>query len=465
MSKVVSTIVVIDDEAAFRDQLKSLLSIKCGCSVLTFEDGRDAYPIIDKGGVAVVLLDWMMPYAGEKVLRELTDRSPETRVIVMTALNDVPTAVSAMKHGAKDFIPKPFDKERLLSVVRSSLENFELRRDYQMLKNKMLEPELVTTTSRVVFRSAAIHSLLLIIEGLSQSRHPVLISGETGVGKEVFARAIHESSGVKGQFVAVNAAGLDDFAFSDTLFGHRKGAFTGATTSRDGLIRQAEGGTLFLDEIGDLAPESQVKLLRFLQEGEFYRLGSDAVMKADVRIVTATNADLSKNGKFRQDLYFRLRTHNLAIPPLRDRMEDVPVLVNHFLKRAAAIFDKPIPEVTSDLLYAFQGYSFPGNVRELENIINDMVTLNRTGVLSAKDVPFDVPNTHAGGLGDEEIGQLDSHPLSRIYGRFPTIDEMEEYMIEEVLRVTDGNQSNAAKILGMSRPTLNKRLKAREQSQ
>ena len=463
MTKISSLVIVIDDEITICEQLKNLISVKCGCEVLTFQDGREAYPFIEKGGVSAVLLDWMMPIPGEKILHDITEKYPETRVVVMTALNDVNTAVTAMKAGAKDFITKPFDIERLLAIIRTSCENFEFRRDYQMLKNKMLSPSLDESLSRIVYRSKAIYALLLIIDGLSKSRHPVLITGETGVGKEAFARAVHDNSGVKGEFIAVNAAGLDDFMFSDTLFGHKKGAFTGADSIRDGLVKAADGGTLFLDEIGDLPPESQVKLLRFLQEGEYYRLGSDAIQKADVRIVAATNADLSKNGKFRQDLYYRLNTHSIPIPPLRDRVEDVPVLAKHFTHKASDILDKKPPVISHDLLYALQGYNYPGNVRELENIINNMVALNRSGTLTTKDAPPEISITQvATGLGDGAIKKIKKHPLSEIFGRFPTIDEMENFMIDEILILTDNNQSSAARILGMSRPTLNKRLKARE---
>lgn len=462
MAKIDSTVVVIDDEKLICDNLKSIISVRCGCNVLTFQNGKDAYSTIGKGDVAVVLLDWMMPYPGENVLYDISDLFPGTRVVVMTALNDVDTAVNAMKAGAKDFLTKPFDSERLLSVVNTALENYELKRDFQLLKEKMLSPATECFWGGIIYKSKAIGNLLTIIEGLSKSRHPVLITGETGVGKEAFARAVHESSGVSGQFIAVNVAGLDDSAFTDTMFGHKKGAFTGALTSRDGLVKSAEGGTLFLDEVGDLPQEAQLKLLRFLQEGEYYRLGSDLIQKSDVRIIAATNADLSKNGKFRQDLYFRLKTHSIPVPPLRERLEDVPLLVGHFVSKGAEKLGKKAPTVTSDLLYALQGYDYPGNIRELENIVNNMVALNRTGVLTVKETPMEIASSHITvGLGDKTIGQINSHPLSSLFGKFPTAEEMENYMMDEVLRMTDENQSAAARILGITRPTLAKRIKAR----
>jgi len=460
MTQLTSTVIVIDDDPAICKQLKNLIRLKCNCNTLCFHDGRDAYPVIEAGEVAVVLLDWMMPYPGEKVLKYIVENFPESRVVVMTALQDVETIVGAMKLGAKDFLPKPYDSERLVAIIKTSLENFEYRRNYLMLKNKMLSPNLDDTVRKILFKSKAIYALLLIIEGLSKSRQPVLITGETGVGKEAFARAVHDSSGVKGPFVAVNAGGLDDIAFTDTLFGHKKGAFTGADSNRDGLVKTAEGGTLFLDEVGDLAPESQVKLLRFLQEGEYYRLGSDVIQKADVRVVTATNAMLKTSANFRKDLYYRLSTHSLPIPPLRDRMEDVPLLAHHFVGQSALELKKPVPTLSTDLLYALQGYHFPGNVRELKNIINDMVVLNRSGVLTAKDLPIDVASTHSViGLGEMEARQITAHPLYELFGSFPTIEKMESYLIAEVMRITNNNQSASAKILGMSRPTLCKRLK------
>lgn len=462
MTKINSTVVVIDDELVICNSLKTMISARCGCNVLCFQDGRDSYPTLEHGEVALVLLDWMMPYPGSSVLREITESFPATRVVVMTALNDVDTAVVAMKGGAKDFLIKPFDPDRLRAVVQTALENYELRRDYQKLKDGMLAPQSDYAWGGIVYKSKPICALMTIIGGLSGSRHPVLITGETGVGKEAFARAVHESSGVTGPFIGVNVAGLDDSTFSDTLFGHKKGAYTGALADREGLVKTAEKGTLFLDEIGDISPESQLKLLRFLQEGEYYRIGSDAIRKSDVRIVAATNADLGKNGKFRQDLFYRLKTHSLPIPPLRDRMEDVPILIKHFVTNAAERLSIKCPVVTSEILYALQGYDYPGNVRELENIINNMVALNRTGELTAKDAPPEISRTHImTGLGDMSIGQIDSHPLAIMFGKFPTIDEVENYMLDEVLRMTDDNQSAAARVLGLARPTLAKRIKAR----
>lgn len=461
MSQLSGIVVVIDDEENIGRQLKLAISGRFKCDVQAFTDGRDAYPTIASGDVACVLLDWTMPYPGENVLKDLADNYPETRVIVMTALADVKTAVAAMKLGAKDFLGKPYDHERLMTVVQTSLEMFENRRDYLMLKNRLLEQGGEDdNVSGIIYRSKKMLGLVQVIQSMSRSRGTVLLTGETGVGKEVFARAIHETSGVKGAFVAANVAGIDDNAFTDTLFGHKKGAFTGAIENRDGLVRKAEGGTLFLDEIGDLSHESQVKLLRFLESGEYLRLGSDIPQMANVRVVAATNADLLNKSSFRQDLYYRLKGHLIPIPPLRERMDDVPLLAHHFAEETAASLGIHPPKLAADFLHGLQWYNFPGNVRELKALMYDMVSRNKSGVLYARNLPPEIANAQkSAGLEEIEVGQIETHPLTELFGHFPTVDEVEEYMIREVLGMVDNNQTKAARILGMSRPTLNKRAK------
>jgi DNA-binding NtrC family response regulator len=294
----------------------------------------------------------------------------------------------------------------------------------------------------------------------------VLISGDTGVGKEQIARSVHELSGCRGEFVAVNVAGLDDSMFSDTLFGHKKGAFTGADLAREGLIARAEGGTLFLDEIGDLNEMSQIKLLRLLQEKEYYPAGSDIARKSDARLVLATNRDLQiriAEGKFRNDLYYRLCTHQINIPPLRERRDDIPRLLDHILAKAAASLNKKKPVPPPELAVQLSLYPFPGNVRELETMVFDAVTRHSSGVLSMESFRGKIgaewlvhPSTEASPHSDEE------HALAGIFGHFPTIDEAEHYMIGEAMHIARGDQGIAAKLLGMGRQTLNKRLMARK---
>jgi DNA-binding NtrC family response regulator len=286
-----------------------------------------------------------------------------------------------------------------------------------------------------------------------------MITGETGVGKEMMARAVHTLSGRRGELVPVNVAGLDDNIFTDTLFGHKKGAFTGADATREGLIVKAAGGTLFLDEIGDLSESSQIKLLRLMQEREFYPVGSDIVQKSDARIVLATNRDLPQlvaAGKFRNDLYYRLRAHQVHIPPLRERSDDIPLLLDHFLSAAAKVFNKSKLVPSPELVPMLSMYSFPGNIRELESMIFDAVARHGSGVLSLESFEHAMTVEHAALNGHEAVSGLDR--LTSMFGQFPTIAQVEDFMIEEAMRLSRGNQGVASNMLGISRQTLNKRL-------
>jgi DNA-binding NtrC family response regulator len=299
------------------------------------------------------------------------------------------------------------------------------------------------------------------MEVIAPSRQPVLISGETGVGKELFAKALHNLSGCKGHFVAVNVAGLDDMVIADTLFGHRKGAFTGADQAREGLVVRAESGTLFLDEIGDLNDQSQIKLLRLLQEREFYAVGSDNPCKTNTRFLLATNHDLQKlvaEGRFRKDLFYRLYAHRLLIPPLRERREDLPLLLDHFLVTAAREFDKKKPTPPPELVNFLRNYPFPGNVRELEALVYGAVARHSEGVLSMESFRDVITDFSSGRIADRRK-PVGDEALIAMFGHFPTMAEVEEYMISEALKQAKGNQGIAANILGIARQTLNKRLR------
>jgi DNA-binding NtrC family response regulator len=292
-----------------------------------------------------------------------------------------------------------------------------------------------------------------------------LITGETGVGKELVARAVHRLSGRDGDFVAVNVAGLDDLMFSDTLFGHKRGAFTGAEQTRQGMVARASSGTLFLDEIGDLNPASQVKLLRLLQEAEFYPLGSDAAVVSRARIIVATNLDLGRmieEGRFRRDLFYRLNVHQVRIPSLRERSDDIPLLLEFFLDEAARTFSKRKPAYPPELLSYLSGYHFPGNVRELQALVYDAVARHQGGVLSLAVFREAIGRGTSSGsnlaVGSGRPG-LHLGPADR----FPTLQEAEEFLVTEALDRADGNQGAAASLLGISRHALNKRL-CRKQS-
>jgi DNA-binding NtrC family response regulator len=314
--------------------------------------------------------------------------------------------------------------------------------------------------SEIITDSEAMRSIFQYIEAISNTSQPVLITGETGVGKELVARAIHKLSNRKGDFAAVNVAGLDDNIFADTLFGHKKGAFTGADQPRSGMIEQASGGTLFLDEIGDLSPASQVKLLRLLQDGEYFPLGSDIVKHSDARVVVATNQNLQSlqdSGKFRKDLYYRLCAHQIHVPPLRDRYGDLPILVDHFLEKASKALGKKKPTFPEGLIAFLATYLFPGNVRELESMIFDAVTGCKTERLSMES--FRSYFRQEGSiLKTEATGQVDA--ASTLKGKIETLSHAtEKQMIIDALNKTNQNRTKAAQLLGISRRTLQNKIK------
>jgi DNA-binding NtrC family response regulator len=312
--------------------------------------------------------------------------------------------------------------------------------------------------ARIVTRNPEMRLLFQYLESIAPTHLPVLVTGETGVGKELIAEAIHNLSGCQGKLVTVNVAGVDDDLFSDTLFGHKRGGFTGADRDRSGLIEMAAGGTLFLDEIGDLALGSQVKLLRLLQEGKYYPIGSDTVKLTDARFIVATNQDLNlmqQKGLFRKDLYYRLRAHNVVIPPLRHRRDDIPLLVEHFLERAAAILGKKRPTPPRELLPLLENLPFAGNIRELEGIILDLVSRHKSGVLSIAPIRgrMSAPPVL------EDLSQTDESPHSLVFSeQMPTMKEAERLVIEEALKRCSGIQTLAAQMLGMSRRALNNRV-------
>lgn len=451
---------VVDDEQGILTEVSLLLAASDIPEVATISDSREVLPFLRERQVNAVILDWIMPnVSGAEILQKLTVEYPEIPVIVMTAMGDVDTAVACMRQGAFDFLTKPVDPNRLVASVKKAMQVSELGQQNRMLKDYLLADTLGNPDAfaGIVTESKKMRGIFQYIEAIASSRLPVLITGETGVGKELLARAVHDVSGVPGPFISLNAAGLDDFMFSDTLFGHKKGAFTGADTKRDGLIAAAAGGTLFLDEIGDLNHASQIKLLRLLQEREYYRLGSDLLLKSDARIVAASNMDftaLRAAGTFRNDLYYRLCAHEFRVPPLRERLEDMEVLVGYFVRQVATEQEKPVPRVPSGVIAALRQGSYPGNVRELYNMVHHAVTCNDGAPLSVADFPGVAP------APVRSFQPLDGgNPLFALFDKFPTVMQVEEYLIAEAMKLTSGNQTQAAELLGVTRPTLNKRLK------
>ena len=458
---------LVDDEESVLRASAAVLQSAGVANIRTVSDSRELLPALERQPASAIVLDLFMPHVtGNKLLPDIVHLYPEVPVIVMTAALDIETAIRSMKEGAFDYLVKPVEEGRLVASVRHALEVHSLRRQMGVLKRYLLSDCLQHNEAfaGIVTNSRKIRALFQYLEAVAVSAEPVLISGETGVGKEMFARALHKLSGLGGQVVQVNVAGLDDTLFSDTLFGHRKGAFTGADQSRAGLIAQAAGGTLFLDEIGDLSLASQVKLLRLLQEHTYYPLGSDVACPSDARLVCATNCNLAqmmRQNTFRSDLFFRLSVHQIEVPPLRQHKEDIPLLLQHFLDEAAAAIDKTAPEPSNELLTLLANYHFPGNVRELRAMVFNAMALHRGGPVLAMD-SFRQAIQKQQKTGAETPAAESSEGLPiLIPGRFPTLDEVEEAMVNEALKRAKGNQGVAATLLGLSRPALNRRLARR----
>lgn len=456
-------ILMVDDEAQALDSFETALLLANINNIIRCQDSRDVARLLSAQEIEVMLLDLSMPHiSGEELLSLVTKDFPEIPVIIITGSNDVETAVACMKSGAFDYMVKPVEKSRLISGVRRAIDLRELQRENRLLKARVLSGEMEhpEVFSEIITDSAAMRSIFQYVEAISNTSQPVLITGETGVGKELVARAIHKLSNRKGDFVPVNVAGLDDNIFADTLFGHKKGAFTGADQPRSGLIEQASGGTLFLDEIGDLSPASQVKLLRLLQDGEFFPLGSDIAKHSDARVVVATNQDLQalqETGKFRKDLYYRLRAHHTHIPPLRDRHGDLPILVDHFLEKASVELAKRKPIPPAELIALLATYLFPGNVRELESMIFDAVTGCKTEMLPLE--PFRSYICEDQSVAKSEaIGQI--HAAETLKEKIETISHAtEKQMIIDALDKSNQNRTKAAQLLGISRRTLQNKIK------
>lgn len=453
-------VVLVDDEQSVLLSSKMILASSGIRNVQTFADSRQLMPYLEMHEAAVVVLDLFMPYLpGSTLLPELIKSYPELPVVVMTASQEVESAVLCMKEGAFDYLVKPVEESRFISCIKRALELRSLRQQVDTLKRYLISDHLEhdEAFAKIVTVSRKMRTLFQYVEAVAESGEPVLIRGETGTGKELFAGAVHELSKRSGPLVTLNVAGLDDALFSDTLFGHKKGAFSGAESSRDGLVAQAVGGTLFLDEIGDLKPASQVKLLRLLQEGEYHPLGSDIAKIADVRVICATNRDLHARmtkEKFRPDLYFRLSVHQIEIPPLRERREDIPVLLVHFAEEAGKAMQRKAPDLPTELTTLLENHYFPGNVRELRSMVYDIMAQHPTGrVLSVKSFRKLIKGQQRPA---QQQAPAQSVPVQD--GQFPTLKEAEQMHIAEALRRAGGNQGTAALLLGISRPALNRRL-------
>ena len=457
-------ILVVDDEVAVLESTELLLFTLGFSNVVLCSESTRVMGLVDEHDPSLILLDLTMPdVTGQEILEGLTSIRPDIPVVIVTATNDLAVAVRCMKLGAFDFVLKPIEQDAFEQAIRRALEQRNLRAQISRLKRRLIDPRLEhpVAFSRIVTNNRTMLALFSYLEAIAPSPEPVLITGESGVGKELFAQAVHEVSNRSGEFVAINLAGLDDTLFTDALFGHTRGAFTGADTVRRGMIDRADGGTVFLDEIGDLSAASQVKLLRLLQEREYYPIGSDVPHRATARVVAATNQDLGRRveaGAFRKDLFYRLNTHSVHVPPLRERQDDLPLLVSCFVEEVARSRDKGAVEVEGDVVALLAQHPFPGNVRELRSMIFDAVYRVQGNILAPSDLKLTSDTTSTELPSSESAA--DESDLA-FGGKLPQLKEVGDLLVAEALRRTGGNRSKAAGLLGVSHQALSKRLRGK----
>jgi len=444
-------ILVVDDDVGLLSSIKATLVSSGIPEPVLVADGRRVMELVREHRFMLVFLDLVMPHInGMEVLQQIKKEFPEIECVIVTATDDVSSAVQAMKYGAYDYLVKPLNSEKLIIVINRALERYNLRQGLALFEKKQSFSDLKNPQA-FTDMIAEDESMALVFhqaESVAPTDYSVVISGESGTGKEMLARIIHDlSNRSKGPFFAVNMGAFSRTLFEDEFFGHTKGAYTGAVSEKKGFFEAARGGTLFLDEITELEPSLQGKLLRVLQESELYRLGSTRLENVDVRIVAATNRDINgeiEDGRFRADLFYRLNMCHIKIPPLRERKKDILLLARHFLKIHALKNDKEIDSLTQDLAGRLLEYPFPGNVRELENIMAAAILLEKGKVLTLSSVSALLANSEPGQGFNQELISL---------------SELEKLHIQKVLEAMNGNRTRAAKILGIGLRTLQRKIK------
>jgi two-component system NtrC family response regulator len=443
-------ILLIDDEPAQITSIKSFLKRR-NYTILTASSGEEGLSFIDDGNVDLVLTDFRMPdMNGLEVVQNIKSLNPEIPVVVITAFSDTKDAVQVMKEGAFDYLSKPVDLDELELLVTKAKEH-----RYLISENKLLREQLEEKYkfNSIISQSREMEEVLNTAGRVAKSKATVLLRGQSGTGKELVAKAIHYSSDRKDKsLITVNCAALSENLLESELFGHEKGSFTGASSQRIGRFEQAEGGTLFIDEIGDIALQTQVKLLRVLQFGEFERVGGSKTIKVDVRVITATNRDLEqliKNGLFREDLFYRINVVTINLPALRERKIDIPVLIRHFIEKYALENDKNVQEISKEAQDYLMRYGYPGNIRELENIIERAVVMSREKVITTIDLPAGLSLTN-------EKSAFDPDDFTDSYTT--KVAAFETAMIDSALELKNGNQSRAAELLGISERHLRSRM-------
>ena len=441
------TILVVDDDPYIQQALEDRL-VSLGYGVLVSADGKQALEMVERHRPQLILLDIEIPgMKGLDVLKEIRRRELDIPVIMITAYGSIDVAVQAMKDGAYDFIPKPFQSGHIGLVVQKAMERQRLRTEVDLLSE-----EVGRRYSLVAGNSSKMVEAIEAAKKAAASRSTVLLLGESGTGKELFARAIHNWSDRKNRpFVVINCVGLSKELLESDLFGHEKGAFTGAHQLKKGKMEIAHGGTVFLDEVGDVSPELQTKLLRFLQEREFERVGGTHAIRVDVRIIAATNRDLQtaiKQGNFRADLYYRLNVVPIKLPPLRERKDDIPELARFFANRFAKETKRSAVEVTDCVLSKLMAYEWPGNVRELANVVERAVVLGQSPTIQVDDLPIEILALSGHGQNIQHLNYQQ------------TIDGYRREVIAQALQQSDGNRTAAAKLLGLERAYFQKLMKS-----
>jgi DNA-binding NtrC family response regulator len=445
-------LLIVDDEKVAVRNLEHVMT-KEGYEVVATQSGANALAHLERQDFDVVLTDLRMDKVdGMQILAKCREAHPDTEVVLITGYATLESAVDAMKHGAFYYIAKPFRLDEVRKVVAEAIEKVMLRSENRALREQV---ESFQGKVKIITQDAGIQRLLDMARQIAPTDCNVLITGESGTGKELFAQYVHHHSRRSdGPFLAINCGAFNEELLANELFGHAKGAFTGAAGDKKGLLAAANGGTLFLDEVTEMPPAMQVKVLRVIQEREVLPLGATTPQRVDVRFVAATNRDVPdmvKRGEFRQDLWFRLNVVNLQIPPLSRRREDIPLLAYHFLKKCAARMDKRVSEIAPQMMDILKAYDFPGNVRELENIIERGVAIATGETIEAASLP-------------DDLRELATRTFRRKDGRLPSLEEQERDYIRWVLQEAGGNQTLAAQILGIDRVSLWRKLKRYELS-
>lgn len=444
-------LLIVDDEEIALQNLQHVMQRE-GYTVTITQSSTQALRLLQHQSFDVVLTDLRMEHAdGMAILRQARETQPDAEVIIITAYASAETAVQALKQGAFYYVAKPFRLDEVRKVVAEALEKVALRRENSMLRNEI---EQIRSSHTIFTQDNGMQRLLELARQIAPTDCTVLITGESGTGKELFARYLHQHSNRHdAPYTAINCGAFSEQLLTNELFGHEKGAFTGATTLKKGLIEISAGGTLFLDEVTEMTTAMQVKLLRVLQEKEILRVGGTRPVKCDVRIIAATNRNMAEQiaaGSFREDLYFRLNVVNLHIPALAQRKDDIPLLAQHFLRKFAGRMKKPVSRIAPEVLTVLSGYNFPGNVRELENLIERGTALAQGDSIELQHLPDSLL---------QRTATPGPQPGSE---RWPTLAEQEHAYIQHVLTETRGNQTAAAQILGINRASLWRKLKAQQ---